>query len=93
MPVPASSCSLFVDGAVQVSLSGSRVRIDLGVLMTFVGGNEEGEEDPSTITHSLVPTHQVLMPLEGFVRAVAMQQQVIDQLITDGTLRLLREGG
>ncbi len=70
---------IFADTMVQVSLTGSLVRIELGA---FAMVNKDGKQ-----TAQLVPTHQLVMPLDGFVRGFGVQQQAVNKLIADGTLK------
>ena len=69
----------FADTIVQVSLAGSLVRIDLGtVTVVSTDGRQENR---------LVPTQQLVMPLEGFVRGFDVQQKLVHKLIADGVLK------
>ncbi|WP_439590215.1 hypothetical protein [Hydrogenophaga sp.] len=69
----------FADTIVQVSLTGSLVRIDLGTVTVV---NKDGKQEAR-----LVPTQQLVMPLDGFVRGFGVQQQAVNKLIADGVLK------
>lgn len=75
---------IFADTIVQVSLAGSLVRIDLG---TVAVASKDGK--PET---RLMPTQQLVMPLEGFLRGLDVQQKVVNKLIADGVLKPHPEG-
>jgi hypothetical protein len=70
---------IFSDTIVQVSLTGSLVRIELGTVAVV---NKDGKQEAR-----LVPTQQLVMPLEGFVRGFGVQQQAVNKLIADGVLK------
>lgn len=69
----------FADTFVQVSVTGSLVRIDLGAVVV---PTREGKEESR-----LVPTQQLVMPLDGFIRGFGLQQQAVNKLISDGVLK------
>jgi hypothetical protein len=71
--------TVFADTIVQVSLTGSLVRIDLGTVAIV---NKDGKQEAR-----LMPTQQLVMPLEGFVRGFGVQQQAVNKLIADGVLK------
>jgi hypothetical protein len=70
----------FADTILNISLTGPLVRIDLGT-MTPLPGQDGKQELRAT------PTQQLVMPLDGFVRAFALQEQLIKKLIADGVLK------
>lgn len=75
----------FADGITNVSLSGSGlVRIEFGAIAPASTG--EGEQQMT-----LSPTQQIVMPLEGFLRAFGTQEQVMKKLMEDGLVKR-REG-
>lgn len=57
------------------------VRIDFGTATPVT--NTEGAQEVR-----LKPTQQVVMPMEGFVRAFDAQERVIKKLIADGVLKV-----
>lgn len=68
----------FADGITNVSLSGSGlVRIELGAVHPASSSNGEQQM-------TLSPTQQIVMPLEGFLRAFGTQEQVVKKLMDDG---------
>lgn len=73
---------LFADSIFNISIAGNMVRIELGVVEPGVA-NAEGKQEPR-----LVQSQQIVMPLEGFVRAVGIQEQVMRRLIKDGVVRM-----
>lgn len=74
--------TIFADTAVNISLTGSLIRIELGTVMP--GPQKQGEDKPAS---KLVPNAQLVMPLEGFLRAFGMQEQVVKKLIADGVIK------
>lgn len=70
----------FADTLLNISITGNLVRLDLGTI-TPVQTQDSKQELRAT------PTQQVVMPMEGFVRAFGMQEQIIKKLITDGVLK------
>lgn len=71
----------FADAAINISMTGNLVRIDFG---TAVPPQQvDAEKKDMRLTHS----HQLVMPLEGFVRLYAMQDQVVKKLVADGVLK------
>lgn len=70
----------FADTILNITLSGSLVRIELGTIVPVPG--KEGKQELRA-----TPTQQLVMPLEGFVRAFGMQENVIKKLIADGVLK------
>jgi hypothetical protein len=78
---------IFADSIFNISVTGNLVRIDLGV--TELGAsNVDGKQEVR-----LVKSEQLVMPLDGFVRAVGIQDQIIRRLINDGVVKVQsREG-
>jgi hypothetical protein len=78
---------IFADSIFNISVTGNLVRIDLGV--TELGAaNADGKQEAR-----LVQSQQLVMPLEGFVRAVGIQDQIMRRLISDGVVKVQpREG-
>ena len=74
--------TLFADTAVNISLTGSLIRIELGTVSP--SPQQAGEEKPSS---KLTAHTQLVMPLEGFLRAFGMQEQVVKKLIADGVIK------
>lgn len=73
---------LFADGIVNITVTGNLVRIDLGV--TELGApNAEGKQEVR-----LAPSQQIVMPLDGFIRAVGIQEQLSQRLIKDGIVKV-----
>lgn len=71
----------FADTILNITITGNLIRLDLGTV-TPVRAEDGGKQTLRT-----TPTQQVVMPLEGFVRAFGMQEQVIRKLIADGVLK------
>ena len=70
----------FADAVLNITVTGALVRLELGTLTPAPGSN--GKQEFAT-----TPTQQVVLPLEGFIRAFGMQETVIKKLITDGVLK------
>ena len=70
----------FADSILNVAITGALVRLDFGTV-TPVQGADGKQELRAT------PTFQLVMPIEGFVRAFGMQEQVIKKLLADGVLK------
>lgn len=66
--------NIFADGIGAVHITGNLVRFDLVVLQP---GEEKGQPEI---------THRLILPLEGFVSAFNLQEQVIRQLTKNGVL-------
>lgn len=73
---------LFADSIFNVTVTGNLVRIDLGVA-ELGAANAEGKQEVR-----LVQSQQIAMPLDGFVRAVGIQEQVIRRLVADGVIKV-----
>lgn len=72
--------TLFADHILNISVTGPLVRIDLGTNVTAT--DAEGKPALNTIR-----SQQLVMPLEGFLRAFALQEGVVKKLIADGVLK------
>ena len=70
----------FADTILNIAITGNLVRLDLGTITPIQG--KDGKQELRAN-----PTQQVVMPMEGFVRAFGMQEQVIKKLIADGVLK------
>lgn len=70
----------FADTILNIAITGNLVRLDLGTVIPIQ--SKDGKQELRA-----TPTQQVVMPLEGFVRAFGMQEQVIKKLIADGVLK------
>ena len=71
----------FADGILNIAITGPLVRIDYGTATPVT--NAEGKQEVR-----LNPSQQVVMPMEGFVRAFEAQEQLIRKLIADGVLKV-----
>lgn len=68
---------LFADGVTNVSISGNGlVRIEFGAVAP--APTENGQQRVT-----LTPTQQVVMPMEGFLRAFGTQEQIVKKLLAD----------
>ena len=72
---------IFADGIVNVTVTGNLVRLDLGAVSVQPGGKDKKAETKMVISQRLV------MPLEGFLRSVQLQEQVMGQLVKDGVVK------
>lgn len=70
----------FADTVLNLSVTGPLVRMDLGTLTPLTGADGKQELRAT-------PTQQVVMPLEGFVRAFGMQERLVKKLLADGVLK------
>lgn len=70
----------FADTILNISLTGPLVRIELGTIIPTA--TQEGKQEMRA-----TPTQHLVMPLEGFVRAFGLQENVIKKLIADGILK------
>jgi hypothetical protein len=70
----------YADTILNITLTGAMVRIDLGTVVpvTNPDGTQEGRA---------TQTQQLVMPLDGFVQAFGVQEQVIKKLLADGVLK------
>ena len=73
--------TLFFDGVTNISISApGLVRFDFGIASPVV--DETGNQQLSWTT-----SQQVVMPMEGFLRAFGMQEQVMKKLMDDGLIQ------
>lgn len=70
----------FADTIVNIAIAGNLVRPDLGTVTPVQG--KDGNQELRAI-----PTQQMVMPMEGFVRSFGMQEKVVKKLIADGVLK------
>ena len=70
----------FADTLLNIAITGNLIRLDLGTVVPAL--SRDGKQELRT-----TPTQQVVMPLDGFVRAFGMQEQVIRKLVADGVLK------
>lgn len=73
---------LFADSIFNITVAGNLVRIDLGVA-ELGAPNAEGKQEIK-----MVQSQQIVMPLDGFVRGVGIQEQIARQLIKDGAVKM-----
>jgi hypothetical protein len=71
----------FADAAINISMTGSLVRIDFGTVVPAASNDAEKREV------KVSQSHQLVMPLEGFLRLYGMQEQVVKKLIADGVIK------
>lgn len=70
----------YFDTLVNVTITGPLIRLDFGLAQ-----QSKPEEGKDAVRLSQI--EQVVLPLDGFVRAFGLQQQVIQQLIKTGVLK------
>lgn len=70
----------FTDTILNIAITGNLVRLDLGTVAPVQ--TQDGKQELRA-----TPNQQIVMPIEGFVRAFGMQEQVIRKLIADGVLK------
>jgi hypothetical protein len=74
---------IFADGISAVHVTGNLVRIDLMTLQPHLkSDNGQPVVDVSK---------RIIMPLEGFVQALATQENIVNQLIEAGVLKKSQE--
>jgi hypothetical protein len=73
---------IFADAAVNIAMTGSLVRIDLGTVTP--DPNQQATDKPRV---RLNTNQQLVMPLEGFLRLFGMQEQIVKKLIADGVIK------
>lgn len=73
--------SVFADGITNIALTGPVVRIDFGTAVSVI--NAEGKQDVR-----LSPNQQVVMPLDGFIRAFSVQEKLMKKLIAEGVVKV-----
>jgi hypothetical protein len=66
---------VFADRLVGISVHNGLVRLNLGV----VAGAARGKDDKPAV--KLETTHQLVLPLDGFIAAVAMQEKLVKELV------------
>lgn len=76
----ASKTVIFADRVSNVSVTGSLVRIELATLASLPKASGESAK--------FAATHELVMPLEGFVNSLKIQDAVIKKLIADGVLKV-----
>lgn len=76
----------FADIIINIAVTGPLVRIELGTL------NPVQSKD-GKLEHQPVVNQQLVMPIEGFARSLAMQEQVVKKLVEDGVLKPAQNQG
>ena len=71
--------TIFADRIVNISIAGGNVRIDLATIESLP--QEKSDKLRMEVTQRLV------MPLEGFVASMQVQEAVIKKLLQDGVLK------
>lgn len=72
----------FADGIISISITGPLVRIELGVSSPTLAADGLSRE------MRLTPAGQLVMPVDGFVRAFGTQEQAIKKLLADGVIKM-----
>lgn len=70
----------FADTVLNIAITGPLVRLDLGIVTPQA--DAQGKQQLRATT-----TQQLVMPIEGFVRAFGMQEQVMKKLMADGVVQ------
>lgn len=73
--------SNFADALINIAITGPVVRLDFGVAVPVK--TPDGKQEVR-----VNPTQQVVMPLEGFIRAFGAQENVVKKLIADGVIKV-----
>ncbi len=74
----ANSSHFFADRIINLAVTGSLVRIELGNARIPI---KEGEK------RTFVPAETLVMPLEGFVTSFKMMKTLMDQLVKEGVVK------
>lgn len=74
---------IFADGISAVHVTGNLVRIDLMTLQPHLK-SDKGQPVVDV-------SKRIIMPLEGFVQALATQENIVNQLIEAGVLKKSQE--
>jgi len=73
--------TLFSDIVSNISMTGNLVRVDFATITPAAAQpGQQSQLVPST-------SHQLVMPLEGFLRFAGMQEQLVKKLIADGVIK------
>jgi hypothetical protein len=75
---------IFADGIANVAVGNGVVRVDL-VTQRFQAPDPQSKEGKPP---RLEVTHHLVMPLPGFLNALALMEQVRAQLIKDGAIQV-----
>ena len=70
----------YADAILNIVITGPLVRIDFGTVVPDPG-DQEGRKLRTEVTQQLV------MPIQGFARAFAMQEKLMQDLVAKGLLR------
>lgn len=71
--------TLFADTLTNITITGPLVRLEFGTANSV---QIEGKPEVR-----LVPSQHLVMPIDGFVKAFGLQENVIRKLIADGVLK------
>mgnify|MGYP003615852324 FL=1 len=70
---------IFADGISSIHITGNLVRIDL---MTIQPHLQSDNGQPVVEI-----TRRIIMPLEGFVQSLTLQEDIVNRLVTAGVLK------
>lgn len=71
--------TIYADAITNIYVTGSLVRLELSLVDTVPRQTTE----PAKLRVS----HYVVLPMDAFANAVAMQQGLVNKLVTDGVLK------
>lgn len=69
---------MYADGFANIAVTGAVVRIDLAALKTPGGPGQDAQMEVS---------QRLVMPLDGFLRAFSLTEQVVQKMIADGMVQ------
>lgn len=69
---------MYADGFANIAVTGALVRIDLSSLKT-PGGPDQ--------TPQMEVSQRLVMPLDGFLRAYGLAEQVVQKMVADGLIK------
>ncbi|MDO8465832.1 MAG: hypothetical protein Q7S46_11370 [Gallionella sp.] len=71
--------TIFADAITNIYVTGPLVRLELSLVETVAKQTTEASK--------LRVSHYVVLPMDAFANAVAMQQGLVNKLVTDGVLK------
>lgn len=88
MVTESETTEFFSDGIGSVHVTGNLVRIDYVTLQAHLQGVVENEDKPVYAVK-----HRLIMPLESFIQALAVQEDVVQKLMAAGVVQKLPATG
>ncbi len=73
--------SNFADALINIAVTGAVVRLDFGVAIPV--RSADGKQEIR-----INPTQQVVMPMDGFIRAFGALENAVKKLVADGVIKV-----